>query len=172
MRNKWWIVLAIFLLVVIGFLLYKLNFSKQSSFEGKIVFIESFRVFEAFEMKKEYDELLEKELTPGRLRLDSLGVELNAMLSDKTVSSTEINSKKMVYLHQKESYETRLGELSRKYTSQVYERLNSYIRDFGKQEHFRLILGASGEGNVMYVNEKADVTDALIIFINKKYLDN
>lgn len=172
MRNKLLIWSFITLLLAAGIFFLCRKSPVTSTGAGEVVFMDSFQVFEEFTMKQEYDKLLEKEVSAERSRLDSLANSLQLMVSDKTATEVQINADKTAYFRYKENYEKAFGALSEKYTSQVYERLNDYIKDFGKQKHYRLILGASGQGNVMYVDKGADITAELITFINQKYLDN
>lgn len=158
---------VVLVIVAVAAIIYQ-NQKKTEEATNDVVFIENFRVFEEFEMKKEYDRLLEKEISGDQIILDSLG----NLVNNPKQNAAELNANKTKYLTYKQAYDEKLGGFSRKYTAQVYERLNLYIKEFGKTKHYKFILGSGGEGNVMYVNEKADVTDELIRFINQKYLDN
>ena len=172
MRNR---LITGFLLVAViclGICLLYMRKDPSSVSSGEVVFMDSFRVFEEFAMKKEYDKMLEKEIVADRSQLDSMGASLQRMIAAGKGSEAEINARKTAYFRYKESYDVAFNELSGKYTGQVYERLNGYIKEFGKQQHYRVMLGSNGQGNVMYVDKKADITDELIRYINKKYLDN
>lgn len=172
MRNKLLAGVIILALLIAGIFFFYMNRESAPQAKGEIVFIDSFEVFEEFTMKKEYDKMLEQEISADRAVLDSLGESLNNMITTKKAGEAEINLKKTEYFRYKESYEKAFRELSGKYTEQVYERLNGYIKDFGKKQQYRLILGANGQGNVMYVDKNADITESLILYINQQYLDN
>lgn len=139
--------------------------------KGTIVFMDNFRVFESFAMKKDYDKRLEKEIYQESTRLDSLAAELSRVSAGKSKASGDQEFKNQQYYAARKAFDEKFNALSKEYTSQVYARLNMYIKDFGKAGNYRIILGASGDGNVMYVEPEAEITDELIQYINKQYLD-
>lgn len=157
--------------VIIAFCTVSFIFSDKEENQQKVVFIENNTVFESFQMKKDYDKILEKDLMMESQKLDSLGNLVNGMSQDPKVSGSMLEVKKAEYFAAKKVFEENFSKLSKEYTSQVYERLNTYIQEFGKQKNYRMIVGANGQGNVMYVEKSADVTKELITYINKEYLD-
>ena len=130
----------------------------------KIVFMDNFKVFEEFEMKKEYDKKIEKDVNLDRLKIDELGRQINA---EKNIKIQE-QYKNEFYKLQK-AFDTKFGELSEKYTAEVSKRLNVYIKEFGKVKKYDIILGTSGQGNVMYIDTNSNITNELIKFINIEY---
>lgn len=157
--------------VIIAFCTVSFIFSDKEENQQKVVFIENNTVFESFQMKKDYDKILEKDLMVESQRLDSLGNLLNRMNQDTKIQGSVLETAKGNYFAEKKVFEEHFSKLSKEYTSKVYERLNTYIQEFGQQNKYRMIVGANGQGNVMYVENSADVTKELIAFINKEYLD-
>lgn len=163
--------ISILFLLVIGTLALTvyLYFNQSETKGSNTAFIENAKVFEEFEMKKDYDKLIEKELAADQLTLDSLGLILESFSKVKNPNDSELNKAKKDYYINQKLLEKKFSELSQKYTNEVYVRLNSYIKEYGKKKGYDFILGANGQGNVMYVAEKKDVTNDLISYINNKY---
>jgi outer membrane protein len=138
--------------------------SAPASNEQKVVFMDSYLVFEEFKMKKDYDRKLEKELQTDQASLDSLGRMLNG-----AKDAMKIGALKKEFTVRKMAFDEKFKELSQQYTSEVYVRLNEYIKAFGKQHRYNMILGSNGDGNVMYVDNQQDVTKELIAYINETY---
>lgn len=128
------------------------------------VFMDSFMVFEEFQMKKDYDKRLEAEIGAEQQELDAIGAELSA-----TTDPAKIDALKKDFTVKKMAFDEKFSAISQQYTAEVYKRLNEYIKAYGKEQHYGLILGSNGQGNVMYVDQKQDVTKDLITYINKKY---
>jgi outer membrane protein len=168
-KNKLILILGS-LVLIIGLLLF--FFIGESSNQSDIVYMDNFRVFENFQLKKDYDKLLEKELIQESQSVDSMGMSLTKLIEQGKLSEEEVNNRKASYFEIQKNLEGKFETLSKDYTAKVYERLNEYIKTFGKENKYKLILGANGQGNVMYSDEQIDITDDLIEFINKKYLDN
>ena len=70
----------------------------------------------------------------------------------------------------------KLQELKQQYMDeaiqQVWGRLNDYIQLYGEENEFMLILGAQGNGNVMYAQETINITEEVLKFANSKYQGN
>ena len=47
--------------------------------------------------------------------------------------------------------------------------MSQYIVEFGKQNDYDLILGADGNGTVMYAKEMLDISKNVTVYINNKY---
>ena len=145
-------------------LLVAFSCSEQKSVQKKIVFMDSFRVFEEFEMKKDLDQKLEKEIQPEKRMVDELGLKLNVEQNPKLKAELQSN-----FEIAKGQFDQRFQSLSNQYTNDVTKRLNEYIKEYGKQKHYDLILGTDGQGNVMYIDTNSNITVDLIKFINKEY---
>lgn len=143
----------------------------NSEKEGVVISIENAKVFENFQMKKDYDKQLEKDLFVESSRMDSLGKMIQNMQKSGNAEQV-INAKKNEFLNAQQIFNQRFEKLSKEYTSQVYGRLNEYLATYGKEKHIRLIVGANGQGNVMYVDKTADKTQEVIEYVNKKYQNN
>jgi outer membrane protein len=132
----------------------------------KIVFIENAKVFEQFNMKKDYDKKIEKDMLMESQLIDSIGVLINKNAQSDSLILLKL--KKDYYIAE-QLFNKKFQELSSKYTSDVNIRLNTYIQDFGKKFNYDFILGSGGQGNVMFVKKNQDVTEDIIKYINEKY---
>lgn len=154
----------IMVLVALGLSVFLYLNNKSEETQLKTVFMDSFIVFEEFEMKKDYDKRLEGEIGTEQAELDALGVQLNAMTDPLKIAAL-----KKEFTVKKLAFDEKFNAVSQQYTSEVYKRLNDYIKAYGKEHQYGVILGSSGQGSVMYVDEKQDVTKDLIQYINQQY---
>ncbi len=164
MKNNW-IYTCAFIALLLG-----LAACGAETKEQKIVFMDNFKVFEEFELKKEYDSLLLLDQEKFKAELNALSSEIDS--KSKTPGNqlqADVLKKDYALLQQKLSEE--LEAKSSEYTGIVYNRLNSYVSSYGKENNYSFILGTDGKGNVMYVDSTCDITKELIKYINKKYND-
>lgn len=135
--------------------------------DSEIVFIDTIKVFEGFDMKKDYDKKLENDLVKESQLMDSV----NQLLNKATQANDELGILKLKkdYFLAEKILNEKFQKLSQKYTSEVNERLNEYIKEFGKKNEYDFILGSSGQGNIMYVKEGHEVTSEVISFVNENY---
>lgn len=130
----------------------------------KIVFMDSFRVFEEFDMKKDYDKKIEEEL----------GMEKNQLIQMENQLKMETDPKKRAFLLQefeqyRQVFDQKFNEISGKYTNEVNAKLNTYVKAYGIEKKYDMVLGTDGQGNVMFVDTNSNVTVDLIKYINKEY---
>ncbi len=131
--------------------------------EKQVVFMDSYRIFEEFDMKKDYDRMLEDELMNEQLGLDSLGRQVN------NSTGAEQAEHKKKYALARQDLESRFKALSDRYTGEIYQRLNEDIKAYGKEKGYGMILGSNGKGTVMYVDSLKDITGDLLTYLNTKY---
>jgi outer membrane protein len=143
---------------------YFLMDSKDSNPTNRTVVIDNFKVFEEFQLKKDYDKKIEKEFAFEKASLDSMGNTFNTLKDPFAIDAL-----KKQFAIKKQQFDQKFQAISQQYTSEVYSRLNDYMKEYGKKRGYGIIIGSNGQGNVMYIDEKQDVTKDLIEFINHKY---
>jgi outer membrane protein len=55
------------------------------------------------------------------------------------------------------------------YQKQILLQINTYVKEFGKLNKYQYILGANGEGTLMYADESKDISAEVLQFINNRY---
>ncbi len=132
-----------------------------------IGFMENARVFEEFEMKKDYDKRIEEDMSAETRLLDSLELQLGQVIQvGDSLKAYQLRRQHYVVEQQ---YSQKFQENSTRYTQEVNERLNSYIEKFSEENGYDFILGSNGQGNVMYANKQKNISDELIKFINSEF---
>lgn len=144
-----------------------LLFSCGEENQGKIGFMENARVFEGFEMKKDYDKRIEEDMSAEVKMLDSLQLQLGQVIQlGDSLKAYQLRRQHYVVEQQ---YNQKFEEKSNRYTQEVNERLNEYVEKYSEQNGYDFILGSNGQGNVMYANKENNVSDELIKFINAQF---
>lgn len=164
------VVLLIPCLMLLIFCTYKI-ISNESAIQSsnQVISIQNVKVFENFQMKKDYDKQIERDLFTESQNLDSLGKILKAMEVLEKNTSNKKTQLQQDFLKAREIFNQKFEQLSKEYTASIYSRLNEYITEYGKEKHCKIIIGANGQGNVMYIDATADKTEELIKYVNKKY---
>jgi outer membrane protein len=52
---------------------------------------------------------------------------------------------------------------------ELWKQINEYVQQFGKENHYKVILGANGTGSLMYSDKALDITPELTSYINSRY---
>lgn len=54
-------------------------------------------------------------------------------------------------------------------TRQVLETVNNFIQQYGKEHNYKLILGTTDDGSILYGNEADDITQPILDKLNEQY---
>lgn len=112
-------------------------------------------------------------LLKEKREIDSLKIELQAIYNDtlmvgnnRFLKIREIESEveRKVYLASQNEI-----SLTEDYNAQIWTQLNQYIKEFGKSKDLDLMLGANGNGSILYANEAYDLTEECILYVNNKF---
>ncbi|MCD9610965.1 OmpH family outer membrane protein [Tenacibaculum maritimum] len=173
-KNVWNLVNSILVCcLIVGFI-----YSEKE--EGdKVVYVDNIKIFKEFNMTKELGKANEERYRPELKRFDSLVkeiTELETLLKGKKKISKKDKEeyqelRKEVLLQEKELQDIKMS-VKDHINKKVWERLNMYIKEYGKKENVELILGAQGQGNIMYGDSIRDITEEVIEFSNYKYEGN
>ncbi len=156
-----------FILVLNLFIGLVLTSCKDEVIKSQIVYMDTLKVFEQFEMKKDYDSKLEKDIESESDLLNNIALKLED--AKKRNSNKEIEILERDLNGAQQLFNEKFQTLSNQYTSEVYKRLNNYLKEYGKEKGYHVILGTTGQGNIMFVADEADITDEVISHINSKY---
>ncbi|MDP2388373.1 MAG: OmpH family outer membrane protein [Bacteroidota bacterium] len=164
-------IVAVIISVALSLLLNNTLFNQQ-----KTGWISLPGVFNKFEYKAELEKKFKMSEEARKKIVDSL--ELNVKILYKTIQATnspsaELNAKfelqRDAFLEKKEQLEAENLNMRNDFNNQILTQLNQYVKDYGKENNYKIILGAEGNGSLMYGNEADDLTEEILVYINEKY---
>lgn len=158
-------------IVILSFLI---NYFISSNYTNKIAYVQLATVYDEFPMKKELESNLMKVQNARKIILDSLQIQLNSLSlsvkSEKDIDAIRLfQVKKQEYLIKQQNFEEDNELMTQNYTSQIWKQINQYVKDYGTQNEYTFILGADGSGNLMYSDDKKDITKEVSLYINERY---
>lgn len=163
---------ALVITIVIGSIITLASFVYQN--KPKIVYVNTYSLYNEFKLKKELEEKLKKTQLSRKVLLDSIKAKIQ-MLSLKRFDKDEKDIEQKIvslrdgYFTKEKQFNQESESQAQTYTDQVWEQLNQYIKDYGKENGYDYILGATGQGNLMYAVENKDVSKELIEYANIRY---
>lgn len=169
--KKWLLPVGILLAVLLsGFALWK------SATVPAVAYVRMEELYNSFVMKQQLEKKLKDTEQARKFMLDSVKVQLQLMENDfnqLTKADTSVllryNQRQKAYFSMKQQFDEDNEQLAKQYTDQIWTQINQYTKDFGKEKGYDFILGASGDGVLMYANEGKDITEAMKTYINEKY---
>lgn len=139
--------------------------------QPRTAYIQAYEVYEAFDGRKELQQRFENEVKEEKVQLDSMKLYLDQL----SVSSKEVEQQQKkqalwaAYQQKRQNYQQRYEERSTYYNDQIWNQINTYVQTYGKEQGYRYIFGASGNGSLMYGDKGEDISKSVIEYINLKY---
>ncbi|WP_152573447.1 OmpH family outer membrane protein [Pelagihabitans pacificus] len=153
---------TILLLILTTFLFFR--FAQD---EDKIVYVDNIRLFNGFNMTKDLNRINGEKINKQKKKLDSLytiyGIFKDNNQTDKLGAlETQLRNQDQELKNMNERFSNEISQA-------VWNRLNSYIKDYGAANGYKIVLGTQGNGNVMFAQEGIDITEAVISYSNSLY---
>lgn len=140
--------------------LFLLAISLNSCTTKKTAYVDLYKLVNEFELQKEYSDEAKGEMNKQKTMIDSI------IISEKIKNPAnyeKIRDELYTALYRKSE------EKNKEIESMIWKRLNPYINDYGKENNYQFIYGANGTGTVLYADEKLNITDELIKYVNQRY---
>ena len=155
-------VIITIVLIALSFLYFKL-YQKTKT----IAFVDTAYIFNNFKMKVELEKDFTMNQEANKQQLDSL---YEVVSSIKQLGNEE--KSKMIeneFLYKKNKMFDDQERLKASFDSQIWNQLNLFIKEYGKQKNIDLIFGANGGGSIMHGDESMNISKEFVEFANTKY---
>lgn len=132
----------------------------------EVKFAKMSQVFSESEIKKTYENELKAFERESNAKLEELQQEIKRRERDGDPADV-INPLKVELQGMQAQLTQQYNEKSDAFQVSIWTELNKRIEEYGKKMGYTYILGANGDGSIMYGDEAEDITEELIKFINK-----
>ncbi len=139
----------------------------QYSQKKEIYYVENGKLYDGFNLKKEYETQIQKLRIERGNQLDSLALHIKQLEAQKLTNEAQYVQE--FYIQKAKKFEEDETALLSEYNQQIWKRLNQYAIEYSKEKNIDILIGASGNGTILHANEKLDVTNDLINYANKRY---
>lgn len=131
-----------------------------------VKFAKMSQVFSESEIKKVYEEELKAFEVESNSKLEELQREIKRREVNGEPAEV-VNPLKAELQGRQAQLTEQYNEKSDSFQTSIWTELNKRIEQYGKEMGYTYILGANGDGSIMYGNEAEDITEELIKYINK-----
>lgn len=175
--NLWQLINTVLIITLLSYI--AVTAMQKEEVKSKIVYIDNIKIFNGFNMTKDLSKENEKKYA-GKIKVfDSLVNKIKAVEINLQKLRTIPENKKIEYAKLQKIVVEKDKELKEIQTfvkndlnKKIWKRLNDYIKIYGEKHHIDIILGAQGNGNIMYGKANVDITNTFIKFANNKYEGN
>jgi len=95
--------------------------------------------------------------------LDSLTTEMAAL------PPAQAKAKEQQFLQYRQAIQQKAQAEEARVNQEILAEINTYIKQYGKEKGYDLILGATDNGNIVYAAEGKDITDDVLAGLNQQY---
>jgi len=155
------------IVLTLGIMLFLAFYITSLSERKEYVYIDNIKLFNGFNMSKDMSLIHTRKIKGQEKKLDSLYQLYQIDIKTKDDNKIKLSQQKL----QKE--DEALGAMKQHFSKvvsqQIWDRLNTYINEFGKSQEYKIVLGTQGGGNVMFADDSVDVTAEVLKYANAKY---
>ncbi|HEY8936106.1 MAG TPA: OmpH family outer membrane protein [Cyclobacteriaceae bacterium] len=165
-------------LTIIGLVvLIALQFRSKDS----IVYVDSIKLMNGYNGMKDARKAYEAKTSIWKSNLDSLKTELEgkiqdyqtkqAKLSEKEKQLTEelLQAKQQEFLNYQQVVTEKIQKEDQELTTKVVSKVNEYIKKYGEDHNYEIIMAATQYGNIVYSEKGKDITEPVLAGLNKEY---
>ncbi len=127
----------------------------------KTVYVNIGKMLEGYKFKQNLDQVSANGLTQIKGVIDSFEM-IRKIGGGTSRLDTQLTAAKYAF---QEYYSRSSQEISKK----IWDRLNPLMEQYGREKGVELLIGATGNGSLLYGNESCDVTEDVIRFINNRF---
>lgn len=137
----------------------------KSNKTTKIVYVDTVFLYQNSKIKKHYSDLLGLQEKSNNYYLDSL-----ARIYKNSKENTEVLN--YTFDKKKRELSFKLSEIEKGYNAKIWNQISDYTLEYGKTNDYDFIIGANGQGSIMYAKEANNISEKVLEFINEKYSDD
>lgn len=156
-------------------------YSKPTS---ELVYVDINKLVEGYQRTKTEREVLNKKTATLKANMDSLMSDWQNELKTYEKERPSMTKKELELKQQllqnkqqqlnnyQQAVQKQIQEEEQKMTQTVVNDINAYVKEYGKNEGYRIIFGAKGNGNIMYAEDVSDLTAEVLNVLNADYEGN
>lgn len=137
---------------------------ERSSASSVMYVVNNEQLFSEFRMSKELKQKGERLVKMQKARLDSLNVQF--ALAEGEAQKQQVYD---MILQEKDKMLQFNEAYSSEETAKIWKRIEGYVKDYAKLRQYEVIIGSQMQGDVLYYDQKRDITSDLLNYINKRY---
>ncbi|MEO7988563.1 MAG: OmpH family outer membrane protein [Chryseolinea sp.] len=175
-RSIFEVVFKLLTVIALGVLIV-LQFTPKDS----IVYVDSIKLMNGYTGMKVARKAYEEKVTVWRTNLDSLKSELESKIKDyqakqskltakeKQLTEELLQTKQQQFVNYQQIISEKVEKEDQELTTQVVGKVNEYIKKYGEEKGYTIIMAATQYGNIVYSQKGMDITDKVLEGLNKEY---
>jgi outer membrane protein len=163
---------TVILLVLLGLYFFK---------DNPIVYVDSAKLLNNYKGMQDARKAYQQKASGWKANIDTLSSEVqkqimeyekeNAKMTvkERQLSQELIRTKQGQLMQYQQAMNAQAQQEDSKMTSDVITQVNSYLKKYGEDKGYTIILAATEYGNVAYADTKLDITEKVLEGLNNEY---
>lgn len=149
--------------------------------QSELVYVDVNKLMDGYKRTKVVRAQFEEKAKTLNANVDSLMTDWQKELKSYEKERSKMSAKELE-LKQKllgnkqqqinnyqQAIQKQIQEEDKKATQTVINDINDYVKEYGKNQGYKIIFGASGGGNIMYADDVTDLTDDILEGLNAEF---
>lgn len=157
--------------------LFVLHFDSIDS----VVYVDSQRLVMGYKGMTVARQEFEVKVTGWKSNLDTLNSEVENSIKDyerkrsgltakeRQLTEELIRSKQQQFVNYQQVVQEKIQKEDEELSRKVMDKVNEYMKKYGRQKGYKIILAATQYGNIVYAEDMIDVTDEVMKGLNDEY---
>jgi outer membrane protein len=153
-----------FLVCIISILTYRSFFSVTD----KIGYVKIGILIEKYDAMKEANNAFKSDLKMAQINYDTVSARVGGILRSKASNGVKSAAEKEFQEYQ-QKFNADLQKRKQELSGSAINTINDFIEDYGYKHGYRLILGTTVDGNILYARQEDDLTKEILSELNEAY---
>jgi outer membrane protein len=149
--------------------------------QNQIVYVDSQKLVNGYKGMLDARKEFESKAAVWKANVDTLRLELESKIKEYDLTKNKLTAKEKALMEeliqsrheQFLSYQQAISEKIQKedqdLTNKVLSTVNGYMKVYGQQKGYKIIMAATQYGNIVYAEERTDITDDVLRGLNLEY---
>jgi outer membrane protein len=176
MTTKLLLPLCLVNLVVLLIVLYL-----QLRTPDKIVYVDSTKLLNEYKGMQDARKAYQQKTSVWKANIDTLSIEVEDAIKKYEKESAKLTvkerklSEELIRMKQKQLMEyqqamnNQAQQEDQKMTGDVLTQVNAYLKKYGEEKGYEIVMAATQYGNIAYADESLDITKEVLEGLNKQY---
>ena len=166
------IVLWVLVLTSLGFSFYSFRESHERAGQA-IVYVDALKLMSQYAGMTEAQATLAKRTAEYTANLDTLRAEMQTMMAGDAhghkPDKAAIEAKQQTLINYEQAVSQKYKEENEKISAELLGKVNAFIKHYGEQQGYTIIMAATHYGNIAYGDKSLDITDRVLRGLNAEY---
>jgi len=147
----------------------------------KLVYVDSTKLVNEYKGMQDARASYQKKAVAWKANIDTLTSEVQIQImnyekessklsvKERQLSEELIRTKQKQLMEYQQAMNTQAKQEDVKMTGEVVQQINAYLKKYGAQNGYKIVMAATEYGNIAYADEGLDITEDVLIGLNNEY---